>query len=296
MTCRSNRSGTHAVIAVVALLVTASCGPPETASPREKRLPTMEEHSLEERNDLGKFFQDEGVNGTFVLLDRQEGRVVVHDSDRANAPFLPASTYKVPHALIALETGVANGPEHRIQWDPSLHPKQAWWPEVWAQDHTLESAVKNSVVWYFQEVAKRVGQDRMRRYVNQFNYGNRDLSGGIDRFWLTGGLRTSAIEQVQFLQRFYHGELGVSKESTELIKDILLLEEAPGYRLSGKSGWVGLGENSMEQVGWLVGYLERQNAVFFYALNLDIAQPEDAAARLKVTKGILQELGLMDPP
>lgn len=296
MTFRSSSFRKHPALTVLPLFVLASCGTPESASPTQERLPTMEEHSLEVREDLGKYFDDEGVSGTFVLLNAQEGRLVVHDPERANAPFLPASTYKVPHALIALETGVADGPEHLIRWDPSLHPDQAWWPEVWAQDHTLESAVKNSVVWYFQEVAGSVGQDRMQRYVNQFNYGNKNLSGGIDRFWLTGGLRTSAMEQVQFLQRFYHGELGVSKESTELVKNMLLLEDAPGYRLSGKSGWVGLGEESIEQMGWLVGYLERQNEVFFYALNLDIAQPEDAAARLTVTKGILDELGLMDLP
>ena len=161
---------------------------------------------------------------------------------------------------------------------------------MWAQDHTLDSAVRNSVVWYFQEVAKRVGAERMQRYVARFDYGNEDLSGGIDRFWLTGGLRTSAMDQVSFLRRFYESQLGVSEYATNAVKQMLVVENTPDYRLSGKSGWVGLGDDSAEQVGWQVGYVERQDRVDFFALNLDIVRPEDAGARLKVAKAILQEL------
>jgi len=152
------------------------------------------------------------------------------------------------------------------------------------------------VVWYFQDVAKRVGEEREQEYVDQFDYGNRNISGGIEQFWLTGGLRTSAKEQVEFLRRFYDGDLGVSEESTVVVKDMLVLEDTPEYRLSGKSGWVGLGEDSMEQVGWQVGYLEKGNEVYFYALNLDISKPEDADARLEITKGILKELELTAQP
>jgi len=253
----------------------------------------VDQYSSEEREDLGRHFADAGVNGTFALLDPQEKRIVSYDRERADSPILPASTYKVPHALIALDAGVVSGPEHLIEWDPSLHPRQPWWPDVWARGHTLETAVKNSVVWYFQEVAKRVGIDRMQRYVDRFDYANGDLSGGIDQFWLTGGLRTSAMDQLWFLQRFYDGRLGVSESSTEAVKEILVLEDTPEYRLSGKSGWVGLGDDSMAQVGWQVGYVERQGRVYFYALNLDIDKAEDAAARLKVTRALLQELGIM---
>ncbi len=283
-------------LAIFVLALASACGTSGGASTKHEQPSTTETYSSEEREDLGGYFADSGVEGTFVMLDPQEERIVLYDPERAREPFLPASTYKVPHALIALETGVVSGPEYTIEWDPSLHPKQEWWPEVWAQDHTLETALKNSVVWYFQEVAKRVGEDRMQEYVDQFDYGNRDISGGIDRFWLTGGLRTSAKEQVEFLQRFYDGELGVSEKSTDVVKDMLVLEDTPEYRLGGKSGWVGLGEDSMEQVGWQVGYLEKGNEVYFYALNLDISKPEDADARLEITKDILRELELTTRP
>jgi beta-lactamase class D len=287
-----NFVGKMATLAIFVLALASACGNSDGASLVEEQPSTAERYSSEEREDLGRYFADADVEGTFVMLDPQAERIVLYDPERASEPFLPASTYKIPHALIALETGAVSGPEYTIEWDPSLHPKEEWWPEVWAQDHTLETALKNSVVWYFQEVAKRVGEDRMQEYVDRFDYGNRDVSGGIDQFWLTGGLRTSAKEQVEFLQRFYDGDLGVSEKSTDFVKDVLVLEDTPENRLSGKSGWVGLGDDSMEQVGWQVGYLETGNEVYFYALNLDINKPEDAEARLEITKGILQELEL----
>jgi beta-lactamase class D len=284
--------GKMVALIIFVLALTSACGTSDGASPTEEQHLTAAGYSSEEREDLGRYFADAGVEGTFVMLDPQEERIVLYDPERAGELFLPASIYKVPHALIALQTGVVSGPEYTIEWDTSLHPKEKWWPEVWAQDHTLETALKNSVVWYFQEVAKRVGEDRMQEYVDRFDYGNRDISGGIERFWLTGGLRTSAKEQVEFLQRFYDGDLGVSEKSTNVVKDMLVLEDTPEYRLNGKSGWVGLGEDSMAQVGWQVGYLEKGNEVYFYALNLDISKPQDADARLEITKGILQELAL----
>jgi beta-lactamase class D len=242
-----------------------------------------------EETDLGRFFQ--GTEGTFVGLDPQTGHTVCHNPERARTRFLPASTFKIPHTLIALETGVASGPDFPLTWDRTVAPPQSWWPAVWARDHTLRTALPNSVVWYYQELARRIGSARMQRYVDQFEYGNRDLSGRIDQFWLTGGLRISPEEQVAFLRRFYFGELGVSERTTRIAKDLLVLEATPTYRLSGKTGWAGLGEASAPQIGWLVGYVERAGRVRFFATNLPINTREDASARLAITKAILRDRG-----
>ena len=180
-----NLVGRMAALTIFVLVVAAACGTSEDAPSKQEQPSATESYSTDEREDLGMYFADADVEGTFVMLDPQEERIVLHDPERADEPFPPASTYKVPHALIALETGVVSGPEYAIEWDPSLHPKEEWWPAVWAKDHTLETALKNSVVWYFQEVAKRVGEDRMQEYVDQFDYGNRDISGGIESFLLT---------------------------------------------------------------------------------------------------------------
>jgi beta-lactamase class D len=247
--------------------------------------------SADERGpDLQRHFTSAGLQGTFVLLDGRTGRFLRSDPERARTRFLPASTFKIPNTLIALETGVAPGPDFALSWDPKAVPREAWWPDSWARDHTLATALPNSVVWFYQEVARRIGPDRMKSWLNRFDYGNRDLSGGIDRFWLDGGLRISPDEQVDFLRRFYFGKLPVSERSTRIVKDLLVLEETPAWRLSGKTGWAG---SVKPQIGWLVGYLERGKDVYFFATNLEIRKDEDRNARLAVTKAILRDLGLM---
>ena len=248
--------------------------------------------------DIGARFREEQVKGTFVLLDGQTGAFQRHDEARAAQRYLPASTYKIPNSLIALETGEAKGKDYEIEWDSKRAPRQPWWPAAWAQNHTLESALQNSSVWYYQEIARRIGPERMQAYVDRFNYGNRDISGGIDKFWLTGSLRISANEQVEFLRRFYVNQFGLSERTVQLTKDMLVLEQTPDYRLSGKTGWAGFGEPGATQTAWLVGYLERQGDVFYFAVNVDVKKSQDAAARMKIVRGVFGDLGLLSsaPP
>jgi beta-lactamase class D len=243
--------------------------------------------------DFSAIFKKANVQGTFVLLDAQTGQTLRHNPERARTRFLPASTYKIPNSLIALETGVATGADFPLKWDSTAVPRQPWWPAAWGQDHTLRTALPNSVVWYYKELARRIGPERMQSYVDQFGYGNRNISGGIDKFWLTGELRISADEQVAFLHRFHAGKLGVSERTTRIVKDLLVLEQTPHYRLSGKTGWAGMGDPSQSQVGWFVGYLERAEGVHIFAINIDIRKNEDAAARLSITKAVLRELALI---
>lgn len=253
--------------------------------------PPIRSSPVAEERDFAAFFR--GIEGTFVLLDPQKNRIIRHDADRARARFLPASTFKIPNTLIALETGVASGPDFALSRDPKVAPRQPWWPAVWSKDHVLGTALKNSVVWFYQELARRVGAGRMQAYVDRFDYGNKNISGGIDQFWLTGDLRISADEQVEFLRRFYFGDLGVSERNTRTVKELLLLEETPEYRLSGKTGWAGIGVTGKPETGWLVGYLERDGNVYFFATNISIERNEDAAARLPITRSIFAELGLI---
>ncbi|HUF18784.1 MAG TPA: penicillin-binding transpeptidase domain-containing protein [Thermoanaerobaculia bacterium] len=241
--------------------------------------------------DFASHFGD--TEGAFVLLDPQNSRLIRHNPERARTRFIPASTFKIPNTLIALETGVASGPEFLLEWDSEVAPRQPWWPASWAKGHTLRTALANSAVWYYQELARRIGPERMASYLEEFAYGNQDLSGGIDQFWLQGGLRISPEEQVDFLRRFYFQELGVSERSTQLVKEIIVLEETPQYRLSGKTGWAALGEYSGREIGWLVGYLERGDEVYFFATNINIRTNADAAERLRITRSILGALGLL---
>lgn len=239
----------------------------------------------QERPDFGKYFQQAGVNGTFLLYDLKQDKYLVYNLKRANTPFVPASTFKIFNSLVALETGVIRDENEVIKWDGI----QRDFPE-WNKDQTMRTAIKDSVVWFYQELARRIGQERMQHYINLANYGNRDISGGIDRFWLQGGLRTTALQQIDFLVKLYQNQLPFSQRTMNIVKDIIINEKTNNYVLRGKTGWA---REVTPQRGWYVGYLERGDDVYFFALNLDVIKPSDTKARLEITKSILQDLKLV---
>nr|AIA12202.1 ClassD_beta_lactamase [uncultured bacterium] len=244
--------------------------------------------------DLSPFFKD--TKGAFVLYDLKNDRYIRYNEARCRVRFSTKSTFKIPNSLIGLETGVIRDSEFVIPWNRQKYPPQDNWDQYpfkhWGQDHTLRSAIKYSVVWYYRELALRVGEQRMKKHVTAFKYGNQDISGGIDNFWLGGGLRISADEQVEFLKKFYAGRLPVSKRSLEIVKDILVLEQTPQYKLSAKTGGGSIAEGTY--IGWFVGYLETQGNVYFFACNIEGASyPEIRDKRIDVTKRVLMELGYL---
>jgi beta-lactamase class D len=253
--------------------------------------------ALVKAQDLRAFFKNGA--GAFVLYDLKHDRYIRYNEARCRERFSPKSTFKIPNSLIGLETGVISDANFLIPWDRQKYPPQDNWNQEpfshWAQDQTLRSAIKYSVVWYYKELAKRVGEDRMQRYVAAFNYGNNNISGGIDNFWLNNSLMISADEQIAFLKAFYTGKLPISKRSTDIVKDILVLEETPAYKLSGKTGGGPINEGTY--IGWFVGYLETKGDVYFFALNIEGADFSSIRdQRVLITKQILRKLGYLPSP
>ena len=243
----------------------------------------------------------QGHEGCFVLHDSRTGHVLRHNPQRCALPLPPCSTFKIPNSLIALELGVLCGADHVIPWDPEQDPKQDWWkgPVLgeWPRDHDLRSAMTNSVVWYYQEVARRIRAERMAAWLARFDYGNRDISGGIDRFWLCTSLLISADDQVAFLRRLQNGELGCSPRSTAIVGEIIERERGPGYVYRGKTGGGRLA--SGRRIGWLVGWVERGERRYTYALNLEGDRYDEILdARLRLPRAILSALGILpeNPP
>ena len=241
--------------------------------------------------DLRQYFKE--TEGCFVLYDLKGDRYVRYNEERCRRRFSPFSTFKIPNSLIGLETGVIKDAEFVIPWDRVKYPPQENWNTEpfnhWGQDHSLRTAIKYSVVWYYRELASRVGAARMKQYLEKIGYGNRDASGGIDRFWLDSSLRISPDEQVEFLKALYQERLPVSKRSLAVVKEIITLEQTDTYRLSGKTGGGPIGERAL---GWFVGYLETKGNVYFFALNIEGANfPAIRDERIDLTKRILAGLG-----
>jgi beta-lactamase class D len=238
------------------------------------------------RDDLAKRFTDVGTAGTFVGYKTDDYLIIASDKDRSGQAFLPASTFKIPNSLIALETGVVGDPDKDVfKWDGVKRGIEAW-----NQDHTLRSAIAASAVPVYQEIARRIGAERMQKYVDLFEYGNRNIGGGIDQFWLTGDLRIDPIQQIDFADRLRRGVLPVAKRSQDLVRDILPMTVAGDATIRAKSGLLGA-ELGKPSLGWLVGWAEKGGAQTVFALNVDIREPRHVADRMTLTQQCLTDIG-----
>ena len=240
----------------------------------------------EYRESLRKHFTDDGTEGTFVAYKVDDYLVVYSDKERSGEAKLPASTFKIPNSLIALETGVVEDPDKDVfKWDGIGRPIDAW-----NKDHTLRTAIAASAVPVYQQIARRIGEPRMQKYVDLFEYGNRDIGGGIDQFWLTGNLRIDPVQQVDFLDRLRRGVLPISRRSQDLVKDILPVTRLGDSVIRYKSGLLGV-ELGRPSLGWMVGWSETASAQTVFALNMDCREPRHIADRMTLTQACLREIG-----
>ncbi|HLP47255.1 MAG TPA: class D beta-lactamase [Candidatus Kapabacteria bacterium] len=237
-------------------------------------------------SDFQGIFAKFNVKGTIILYDLENDTYNVYNKERAEKMFLPASTFKILNSLIALETGVVKDQCQIIEWD-----RQVWRFDEWNQDQTLQSAFRNSVVWAYQELARRIGKKQMQYWVDKVDYGNRDISEVIDTFWLEGNLQISARQQVEFLKKLYKNQFPFSQRTMDIVKEIMINEQGGTYILRGKTGWAA---RVAPQIGWFVGWLEKAGNVYFFALNIDILKRQDVDARVNLTKEVLKQLKLME--
>ncbi|MFC0243492.1 class D beta-lactamase [Rhodopseudomonas telluris] len=238
------------------------------------------------RTSLAKRFADEGTEGTFVGYKTDDYLIIASDAQRSGEAFLPASTYKVPNSLIALETGVVADPDKDVfKWDGVKRSIEAW-----NRDHTLRSAIAASAVPVYQEIARRIGPERMQKYVDLFDYGNRNIGGGIDQFWLTGDLRIDCIQQIDFLDRLRRRTLPISKRSQDLVADILPVTKVGDVTIRAKTGLLGA-ERGQPSLGWLVGWAEKGDQQTVFALNLDVREPRHVTSRITLAQQLLADIG-----
>jgi beta-lactamase class D len=240
------------------------------------------------------------ASSCFLLLDTKDGSLKRDPDQLCTARLPPASTFKIPHALAALESGVVKGADDVIPYDGS--PREY---EVWRRDHTLATAMRYSVVWYFQRIAERLGMDGEEFYLRRLRYGNADPSSGLTTFWLGGSLRISPEEQLTFVRRLYYDELPVRERTMQVVRDILVQPAnvivnatgehpfdapwPPGTTVSAKSGSTSFDQR--RAVRWLVGRVERDRHAWIFVscvtgpTDLDaMAAVNLAAAKLRANR------------
>lgn len=239
------------------------------------------QETVKERSDWNRFFKKANVNGTIVVVDGRIDSAVtwVYNQKRALKRFIPASTYKIPHALMALEEGVVKDEFQIFKWD-GLKRSYA----LWNQDQDLRSSMRYSVVWVYQQFAKEIGEQNAQTYLERINYGNKMASGGNGAYWLEGDLKISAYEQIAFLKKLYKNELPFKIAHQRLVKDIMINEAKRNWILRAKTGWSG-------EIGWWVGWVEWPQGPVFFALNIDTPKKIlDLPNRELIAREILESL------
>lgn len=234
---------------------------------------------------VGKLFADAGVQGTFVLYDADADRFIGHDYVRAETRFIPASTFKIANSLIGLSIDAVSSVDEVLPYGGKPQSIKAW-----ERDMDLREAIKMSNVPVYQELARRIGLERMRDGVAGLGFGNGEIGSEVDKFWLVGPLKISAVEQTTFLMRLARDELPFPKEAEAKVREIVQLEQGNGWTLYGKTGWVNAPDSG---IGWWVGWVMKENRLYSFALNIDIRQASDAAKRIELGKACLKALGVL---
>mgnify|MGYP001549929628 CR=1 FL=1 len=238
--------------------------------------------------ELNQAFEAERVSGTIALFDSQDGVLGCSNLKKCQIAVTPASTFKIPHSMVALETGAVEGPDTILPWN-----HQAYTNDNWNQDLTFRDAFRLSCLPCYVAIARKLGDATEQEWLNKLEYGNRSIGGG-GRFWLDGGLRITALEQIDFLRRFDGDKLPISSRTADLVRDIMTIDVTESYLLRGKTGSSLPPDESVEAL-WFVGWLELGERRIFFATLLDSHQEgvDPLRVRRSVTERILKSKGWM---
>ena len=234
---------------------------------------------------FGEHFKQAETTGTFVLLDPKSGAIRAWNPERAVKRFIPASTFKIANSLIGLETGAVKSVDEVLPYGgkPQMF-------KDWEKDLSLREAIKVSSVPVYQELARRIGAERMAKGVASLDYGNGKTGEVVDRFWLDGPLEISAVEQVRFIRRLLSNDLPLKRDTMHTVREIMSAESVGKAEIHYKTGWC---TSTAPQIGWIVGWVERDGVNHPFALNIDMADIKDAPKRMAILKACLKSEGIL---
>ena len=272
---------------ILILLFLAACNQPQKTVVNTK---SPSKTKLIQYDAFETILDSANVDGAVLIFDPQKNEFFSNDFDWCKTGHLPASTFKITNSIIALETGVVENDSTLFPWDGQERRLS-----VWNQDLMFREAFHFSCVPCYQDVARRIGADRMNEYLTKFNYGNMQVdSSNIDRFWLEGKSTITQFQQIDFLQRFYNSELPISERTEQIMKRLMVLDKTERYTMSAKTGWsIRQGNN----IGWFVGYVEKGEEIYFFATK--IAPRENfnmdmfPKIRIEITQKALSIMGII---
>ena len=231
--------------------------------------------------EVEEVFKKYKVEGTIVIESLNKKKIHIYNDKRASELFSPASTFKIPHSLIALNEGIVKK-DSVIVWDKKIREYESW-----NKDQILLTAFKSSCVWCYQEFASKIGVEKYKKYLKELNYGNKKIGDDVTRFWLDESLEITTFEQIKFLKRFYTNNLPFKIEDINLLKEIMIDEKNENYTIRAKTGWEW-------KYGWYVGYVETKDDVWFFSTNIYTKSKDDLPKRKAITLEALKIKGIIN--
>ncbi len=233
--------------------------------------------------DLSTYFGE--FDGSFVLYDLGNDAWSIHDIDHATQRVAPNSTYKIYAALFGLEDGVITPDNTFITWDGKNYPF-----DTWNTDQTLQSAMSNSVNWYFQSLNEQLGAPSVNKYIQQIKYGNENMSGDFSSYWMESSLKISPIEQVELLTKLHNNSFSFAPENVNAVKDAICLSSSDAGTFYGKTG---TGRVDGQDVnGWFIGYIETADNTYFFATNIGADSDATGGNATEITMSILSDMNI----
>lgn len=233
--------------------------------------------------DLSSYFGE--YEGTFVLYDLRNDVWNIYDMEQAALRVAPNSTYKIYDALFGLEESIITPDASLIEWNHEIYPF-----ETWNADQTLQSAMSNTVNWYFQTIDRQLGVSSLNSYIQKIEYGNEMIGGDLSSYWLESSLKISPIEQVELLTKFYNNSFGFDPENINAVKDSIRLYSSETGTFYGKTGTGRINDQDIN--GWFIGYIETAGNTYFFATNIKAEANATGNNAAEITKSILSELNI----
>jgi beta-lactamase class D len=243
-----------------------------------------------------KYFDSVGAKGCFALFDNGQGRFTIYNLPRyRDTAFSPAGTFDLVQSLVALQTGVARDEHSPAVGSDSMRADTVH-PQWGAPHMSLSQAFQasaDSANPGFADLARRIGSDTMKKWLDTLHYGNRDMSGSKDSFWLQGSLKITADEQLGLIKKLYFGQLPFFKRPQEIVRGMMHEESNTNYKLFYKTASQG-NTPDRKATGWAVGWIEENRHPYFFVVNLemeDATRPDTGQVGLEIAKKILREMG-----
>ena len=237
------------------------------------------------------------MTNTNCFLIKENNRIILQEGD-CQSRHSPCSTFKIAISLMGYNENILQN-ERYPDWP--FQEGYAAGIDIWKQPHYPALWIKNSCVWYSQIIIQRIGIKKFQDYITKFDYGNKDISADKDKVngfnsWLSSTLQISANEQIIFLQRLVENKLPACKKSHEMTKNILFVENlANGLKLYGKTGAGYIINkdgfpNKDSQIGWFVGWIEKDNRNIIFAHYAEDKEKQDWQIGKKARKAVKEKL------